>query len=187
MVMEFAPEARKDTNTAKQHFNHFSHRHPLELVQVHGEDKAMCSCCELDILGSAYICSKVNCKFIIHDICFDLPKQIRHHSHHKHPLGLRFGPPYGEGEFTCDACGDSGHAFTYHCATCKFDLHVECASFPEFEGREDHKHPLVLVYDIPEKIKKLGCYVCNDPIPKGCWSFCCLACNCGTHLDCVGH
>ncbi|KAL0425550.1 UNVERIFIED_CONTAM: hypothetical protein Sradi_1089800 [Sesamum radiatum] len=79
----------------KQQFSHFSHRHPLELSQLHQEDKAVCSGCELDILGSAYVCTKPNCTFLLHDFCFDLPRQIRHLSHPKHPLGLSFPPTTG--------------------------------------------------------------------------------------------
>ncbi|PIN25183.1 hypothetical protein CDL12_02081 [Handroanthus impetiginosus] len=91
--------------------------------------------------------------------------------------------------FTCDACGTSGHGFTYHCGACKFDLHVECASLPEIEKRKDHEHPLILLCGFDaDKVEGGGfsCYVCNDGIGKGCWSYCCLDCKCGTHLECVG-
>ncbi|KAL2234238.1 uncharacterized protein LOC105168581 [Sesamum indicum] len=176
-----------DGEKVKQQFNHFSHRHPLELSQLHQEDKAICSGCELDILGSAYVCTKPNCTFLLHDFCFDLPRRIRHYSHPKHPLGLSFSPPYNDGEFTCDACGHSGHAFTYHCGTCKFDLHVECAALPEVENRRDHEHPLVLSCGSPEgSAAEFVCYVCSGCIGKGCWMYCCLACNCGAHLECAG-
>ncbi|KAL0464372.1 UNVERIFIED_CONTAM: hypothetical protein Slati_0324800 [Sesamum latifolium] len=116
------------------------------------------------------------------------PRQIRHRSHPKHPLGLSFSPPYNDGEFTCDACGRSGHAFTYHCGTCKFDLHVECAALPEVENRRDHEHPLVLLCGCPPEggAAEFVCYVCCGCIGKGCWMYCCLGCNCGAHLECAG-
>ncbi|KAG8391324.1 hypothetical protein BUALT_Bualt01G0176000 [Buddleja alternifolia] len=171
----------------QQLFNvHFSHRHPLELSEIHEEDEAVCSGCELDILGSAYICTKPNCNFLLHDLCFDLPRHIRHPSHPKHSLKLLFSPPYSDSEFTCDACAKSGHGFTYHCAACKFDLHVECASLPEFEERDDHQHPLILLYDDKMEGPDFVCYVCGGSVGKGCWSYCCLACKCGAHLECVG-
>ncbi|KAL3832896.1 hypothetical protein ACJIZ3_007632 [Penstemon smallii] len=139
----------------KQQFNHFSHRHPLELSQLHEEDKAICS-------------------------------GFRLHGHPKHPLGLFYSPPYSDGEFTCDACGHSGHGFTYHCATCKFDLHVECASLPQIEKRKDHKHPLELLCGFSDELddSNLVCYVCNIGMVKGCWIYCCLGCKIGTHLEC---
>ncbi|KAK3004006.1 hypothetical protein RJ639_017893 [Escallonia herrerae] len=121
--------------------NHFSHRHPLRLSGVQPEDQTICSGCELDLLGPAYICTKAGCSFLLHESCMELPRRVRHKSHPIHPLVLLSSPPYSDGEFTCDACGDSGHAFTFHCSTCKFDLHVECASLPETEDSDDHKHP----------------------------------------------
>ncbi|CAI9764946.1 unnamed protein product [Fraxinus pennsylvanica] len=134
----------------QQYVNHFSHRHPLELSEVHEEKEekgAICSGCELEITGgSAYTCTKPKCTFILHNACFELPRQVRHKSHPKHPLSLHFSPPYSDREFRCDACGNSGHGFTFHCKTCKFDLHVACASLPEIEHREDHEHPLSLLY-----------------------------------------
>ncbi|KAL9175674.1 hypothetical protein ABFS82_02G126900 [Erythranthe guttata] len=174
----------------KQQFSHFSHRHPLELSEVHEEDHAICSGCEHDIIsGSAYICAKPKCNFLLHDLCFDLPRRIRHRCHPKHPLSLFIAPPYSDREFTCDACGESGHGFTYHCGSCKFDLHVECAALPETENRPDHQHPLILVggFD-PEKMVDgvdSVCYVCGGPMAEGRWIYSCLACKCGAHLDCA--
>lgn len=174
--------------------NHFSHRHPLELLdEVQEEDEVICSGCEHGLSGLAYICTKPGCNFVLHDFCIELPRQIRHRSHPKHPLTLHFLPPYSDGEFSCDACANSGHAFTYHCRTCKFDLHVECASLPEIEHREDHEHPLSLFFSIPDYNNKgemgadLFCNVCHFPLAKNCWAYVCSTCiNHGTHLECVG-
>ncbi|KAH6826984.1 hypothetical protein C2S53_016127 [Perilla frutescens var. hirtella] len=161
--------------------NHFSHRHQLEASEIHEEEKGVCSGCEHDIVGPAYLCSKPSCTFLLHDLCFDLPRRIRHHCHANHPLHLLSSPPYSDGEFTCDACRRSGHGFTYHCDTCKFDLHVECASLPEIENRKDHEHPLILMDG-----QDFVCYVCNEEsVGKDCWMYCCLACRCGLHLGCA--
>lgn len=140
--------------------------------------------------------TRVGCNFILHESCVDLPRQIRHTSHPKHPLTLHFLPPYGDGEFICDGCANFGHAFTYHCPTCKFDLHVECASLPEIEVREDHQHPLFLFFSVPnnnnnnnkkEKVADLFCNVCRLPVGKNWWAYACSTCiNHGTHLECVG-
>ncbi|CAL5380603.1 unnamed protein product [Camellia sinensis] len=121
-------------------FSHFSHRHLLNFTEVGEEDEIICSGCELNLSGSAaYSCTKSNCSFTIHTSCFELPQQIRHRSHPKHPLILLSSPPYTDGEFTSDARGESGVAFTYHCSTCSFDLHVGCASLPESEDCDDHE------------------------------------------------
>ncbi|XP_027154579.1 uncharacterized protein LOC113754375 [Coffea eugenioides] len=189
-----------------QVINHFSHRHPLELVEVEEEDDQVniCSGCEVHILGSAYNCTKPSCDFILHDSCIDLPRKVKHNSHPKHPLILHFFPPYGDGEFTCNACGNPGHGFTYHCMSCKYDLHVECASLPEVEYREDHEHPFVLSYSFrlqnkaegkgkgkrkavakEAELKDFECYVCHGPVEKGCWAYCCSSCYYCVHLECV--
>ncbi|GER48737.1 cysteine/Histidine-rich C1 domain family protein [Striga asiatica] len=169
--------------------HHFSHRHPLELSHLHHEEKkaAVCSGCQHHISGRAYFCTKAECPFLLHDLCFDLPRRLRHRSHPEHPLILRHSPPYAGGEFTCNACGDSGQAFTYHCGTCGFDLHVECASLPGFEIRRDHAHPLVLVWDFPVNGRDCQCYVCGDVLESGRWVYSCLACGCGAHLECASH
>nr|GMC79815.1 putative late blight resistance protein homolog R1A-4 [Ipomoea batatas] len=108
-------------------FNHFSHRHPLQLSRStprfnhkDDEEEAICSGCEFHIAGagyaSKYTCTKPSCGFVLHDSCFDLPREIRHAAHPKHALTLLPSPPYADREFTCDACGNSGHAFIFHCS-----------------------------------------------------------------------
>ncbi|XP_031128917.1 uncharacterized protein LOC116030735 [Ipomoea triloba] len=187
-------------------FNHFSHRHPLQLSRStfkpdkhkEEEEEAICCGCEFHIAGagyaSKYTCTKPSCGFVLHDSCFDLPRKIRHDAHPKHALTLLPSPPYSDREFTCDACGNSGHAFIFHCSRCKFDLHVECASVPETEVREDHPHPLALCYS-NLKGKEIGeeegeeefeCFVCKRVVLKwGCWFYYCFTCKCGTHMECA--
>ncbi|KAL3622421.1 hypothetical protein CASFOL_033832 [Castilleja foliolosa] len=179
-------EIKQVVEKQKQQFNHFSHRHPLSLELSH--TNAACSGCEHEISGSAYVCTKPECGFLLHDLCFDLPRRILHGSHPSHPLFLLHSPPYTDNkESTCNACSDLVHAFTYHCETCRFDLHVECASLPEFEIRRDHMHPLLLLWDAPDTADDSTsvCYVCNDDMEKGYWRYSCLACNCGVHLECI--
>ncbi|XP_047955944.1 uncharacterized protein LOC125201748 [Salvia hispanica] len=173
----------------KQQINHFSHRHPLEAAEVHGDDDKLGACagCEHDIVGPAYVCTKATCNFVLHDLCSDLPRRHRHRCHPGHPLALLPSPPYSDGEFTCDACGESGHGFTYHCAACKFDLHVECAALPEAVKRSDHQHDFVLTM-CGENLDggDLVCCGCDDDrVAKGGWMYCCLDCKLGLHLACA--
>ncbi|KAM7508967.1 hypothetical protein LguiA_019420 [Lonicera macranthoides] len=169
-------------------FNHFSHRHPLHLTnhQTQNQNKQVCSCCEIDFSSSSqsYICTKPTCNFSLHIPCFNLPSQFTHKSHPKHPLSLQNDAV----SFPCNACGDSPSGFGFHCLKCEFGLHVECASLPEVEEREDiHEHPLTLFYSVPLEFGEKGfdCGVCEEDLGVGCWVYGCLACNYGTHLECV--
>ena len=53
--------------------------------------------------------------------------------------------------FTCDACGGYGAAFVYNCYSCRFDLHVKCAALAKSVKREEHQHPLQLVFSFPRR------------------------------------
>ncbi|KAM1781221.1 hypothetical protein EV1_039199 [Malus domestica] len=71
---------------------HFNHCHELCPFQVQEEDDEIiiCSGCDLELMmnsgASAYKCSKSKCEFYLHDLCFELPRQIKHKSHPQHPL-----------------------------------------------------------------------------------------------------
>ncbi|XP_047945047.1 uncharacterized protein LOC125191685 [Salvia hispanica] len=182
MVMKSSDDEREETQPI---MSHFSHRHPLEASELHVDDHGVCSGCEHDVVGPAYVCTKATCHFLLHGLCSDLPRRLRHRCHPAHPLSLLPSPPYADGEFTCDACGRSGHGFTYHCGACEFDIHVECASLPEVEDRRDvHQHALILTADLPDG-RDMVCCVCDDLVGKGLWMYCCLACNCALHLTCA--
>lgn len=179
--------------TMTQGIKHFSHSDPLLICRVQEQDSTICSCCEQDIVaGLAYSCAKLNCNFYLHKSCFDLPCDIRHKSHPKHPLKLLPCSPYKNGEFTCNACYGNGKGFTYHCLVCKYDLHVDCASLPETVKREDHKHPLRILYmspiiylNIQQEGMTFSCDVCKENIHDSCWVYYCQECDFGTHLGCV--
>ncbi|KAF4397728.1 hypothetical protein CsatB_014824 [Cannabis sativa] len=130
---------------------HFSHEHPLNPCEINDEeeDEIICSCCLLEVSpgSSAFKCTKKKCDFILHKPCSELPKQTRHPSHPDHPLTLHSTPPY---IFNCHACCNSGGgAFVYNCYDCHFDLHVQCVALAESIEREDHCHPLNLVFSLP--------------------------------------
>lgn len=191
---------------------HFSHRHELELCPtmpqpVHQDDEAFfCFVCEyeLDLLHHSdddtapviYQCTKSSnskCHFYLHDLCFQLPREILHNSHPKHPLLLSL-PPYqndNRGEFICNACGESGTCFRFHCPSCMFNLHVQCATLPQTPSRrEHHQHPLTLLFSVPnprnnvqQKMTRI-CDLCEGSISQGCWLYYCKDCDYGTHLHC---
>ncbi|GMN55354.1 hypothetical protein TIFTF001_024474 [Ficus carica] len=178
--------------------SHFSHQHPLSPYQVeldHHDQKGddhdhdhedqmitICSGCELELISgsSAYKCNKPGCDFRLHELCSELPGEIRHASHPQHPLSLLFTPRY---DFSCRACAGSGTAFIYSCTACRIDLHVSCSALAESVKRADHEHPLELVFS--SKGKEC-CGVCGCSLMDGCWAYSCKECgNFGTHLECA--
>ncbi|KAF3498559.1 hypothetical protein DY000_02053986 [Brassica cretica] len=85
--------------------------------------------------------------------------------------------------YECDACGEYGSGFTYNCSVCKYDVHVGCAFIPETVDREDHKHPLTLLYKIPcEDGKMYVCDVCEEEVSENLWTYYCKECDYGTHV-----
>ncbi|CAK9144774.1 unnamed protein product [Ilex paraguariensis] len=125
----------------------------------------------------------------------NLTEEIQHKSHPNHRLVLLPTPPYkDDGAFTCNACFKTGTDLVYHCSICKFDLHVDCATLPETMNREDHEHPLTLLFSSPFKNGEEGkenlifvCDVCHSTVQESCWVYYCKCkeCDYGTHVDCV--
>ncbi|KAL3537284.1 hypothetical protein ACH5RR_000650 [Cinchona calisaya] len=174
---------------------HFSHPHALKLIEIQETAPKICSGCEDDLTGSAYSCIESQCNFNLHKSCFELPREIRHKSHLDHPLALLAKPPsqYTDGQFACNACLHNGAAFVYNCATCSFDLHVECVSLPESIIRPDHKHPLKLFYSNPvpkaegQQEVTFICDVCQKTVHEMAWIYYCHECDFGTHLECAAY
>lgn len=161
---------------------HPSHNHPLRVFKAQNEDEIICSGCELDLTGQAFKCTK-DCDYFLHKSCFDLPRKINHKSHPDHPITLFYSPPYDHQSYECDACGEYGSGFTYNCSVCKYDVHVGCAFIPETVDREDHKHPLTLLYKIPcEDGKMYVCDVCEEEVSENLWTYYCKECDYGTHV-----
>ncbi|KAM7508963.1 hypothetical protein LguiA_019416 [Lonicera macranthoides] len=176
----------------KKEIRHFSHRHPLRLSEFQEGDSIVYSGCEEDLLGLGYSCITSKCNFNLHKSCFELVREIKHESHLEHPLALISSPLYQSGNFTYDACLKVGSSFAYQCKTCKFDLHVNCASLPKTVKRGDHEHKLVLLYSSPykkpmkdEEAASLLCDMCDRIIDERCWVYNCKKCDFGSHLECV--
>ncbi|GLU15811.1 hypothetical protein SLE2022_322750 [Rubroshorea leprosula] len=74
--------------------NHFSHLHPLLLVEDKSDQvrEAYCSGCRELIQDSSYRCA--DCKFFLHKSCAELPKELDHPFHPQHPLVLYDKPQY---------------------------------------------------------------------------------------------
>ncbi|WZY82367.1 hypothetical protein YC2023_028751 [Brassica napus] len=175
--------SRKPVN--RPSVKHPSHKHPLHIFKAQEEDEIICSGCELGLTGEAFKCTKTDCDYFLHKSCFDLPREINHKSHPNHPLTLLHSPPYESNAYGCDACGQYGSSFIYHCSKCQYDVHVGCAFLPEIVEREDHEHPLTLVFNSPCKGREgmvFMCDVCKETVSENLWVYHCKVCDYGTHV-----
>ncbi|XP_050383228.1 uncharacterized protein LOC126800003 [Argentina anserina] len=176
-------------------FKHFSHIHPLKLKEAEQkyEDGAaavagppvVCSACGDLLLGPSYSCNHCP-EFILHKPCAELPRELHHPIHKKHPLVL-----LPDRYYSCDICrkAHSGK-FSYKCEPCDFDVDLQCApviSNIKYLQHFSHEHALIFVED-PEKREGKSLVVC-----KGCGervlgpSYCCsrFLCHYTLHKSCV--
>ncbi|GFQ01284.1 probable nucleoredoxin 1 [Phtheirospermum japonicum] len=114
-----------------------------------------------------------------------MPMKITHPFHKDHAFTLLPGPAYAEGLFSCDACGEPGKGFSYHCKPCGVDLHVLCASMPLSVTRTCHMHELRLKFGLPYDDKSFYCDVCMGPGGSRHWLYRCGPCGFGAHLNCA--
>ncbi|GAB4846405.1 hypothetical protein Ancab_025410 [Ancistrocladus abbreviatus] len=164
---------------------HFSHSHALREYKLQERHRIVCDACELDLLGVAYGCAK--CGFYLHKSCFEAPRELAHGAHPKHTLKLLSMAPYSSGRFYCNGCGNGGNSFTYNCACCDYDLHIDCAHLPKAMNRDDHEHTLTLYYSFPY-FKYSGeeyCHVCRNSVDKRRWVYGYHQCKYWCHSDCI--
>ncbi|KAK9275836.1 hypothetical protein L1049_023108 [Liquidambar formosana] len=160
---------------------HFSHQHPLTLFCKRGKgDTVHCSACLLPVSsGPTYGCSR--CKeFVLHKSCAELERQLQHPFHPQHPLNLFTKSPY-QSTCYCDACGNSCSGFVFHCADCRFDLDVGCASLVPAINYEGHDHRLTLLDKIYNK--HAVCKTCDKPCDA--FVLCCVKCDFNVHKSCA--
>ncbi|KAK4411010.1 hypothetical protein Sango_0174000 [Sesamum angolense] len=69
-----------------------------------------------------------------------MPKKITHPFHKEHAFTLLTEPAYAEGLFNCDACGETGNGFSYHCKPCGIYLRILCAAMPLSLTHACHAH-----------------------------------------------
>ena len=124
--------------------NHFSHDHPLMLVnqvrKEEGEKDVVCYGCQKPISSSAYSCN--DCNYFLHKKCAELPKEITHPKHLKHPLTL-----HSHCDDWCNVCGIDGWKwFIYFCSKCNFAVHIPCVLEDRVVEHESHPHPLTVVH-----------------------------------------
>ncbi|KAE8654395.1 Pentatricopeptide repeat superfamily protein [Hibiscus syriacus] len=147
--------------------HHFSHHHPLVFMQDQGfaSEAASCFGCGRSLEGSSYGCTE--CRHFLHKECAELAlaPEIDHHFHSQHHSTLLPGFPYRGG--FCDFCYSGSAGFVYHCASCRFDLHVNCALLQSSIAANVpsylHQHPLFFLENHNKEIKR-DCSGCTKPL-----------------------
>ncbi|XWS40786.1 hypothetical protein CRYUN_Cryun17cG0025400 [Craigia yunnanensis] len=124
------------------------------------------------------------CNFTLHTSCSQLPQLITHPAHPGHSLNLLPTSAYPIGYFSCDACGQQGHGFNYHCNQCDFDIHSICASKPLSLRHQSHPCQLQLFFYPPYQTKGFSCDICHQ-IGSNHWLYRCSICEFDVHLTCA--
>ncbi|KAI3498562.1 hypothetical protein L1887_34338 [Cichorium endivia] len=109
----------------EQGYKHFSHSHNLIMHQLPEGVDVSCSGCNSSGNDTVFICWQ--CNFLLHEQCYRATRSLKHPSHPPHPLTLVPFPTYPSNSFYCNSCEIIGTGFSYSCANCEFDLHVQCA------------------------------------------------------------
>ncbi|XP_037497920.1 uncharacterized protein LOC105644233 [Jatropha curcas] len=162
----------------KQILEHFGHIHNLiyNEEEINDEKNNVCCGCKQLISGPSYNCLK--CSFFLHKACAELPREINHPLHRKHPLTLLMVQPFCTG----------------WCEDCNFCLDLKCATLPiSVRHRFDEKHPLKLTYDfVSDRSFDHYCEVCEMRIDPGTyvfnyapWFYGCKECDISIHPECV--
>ncbi|XP_021902852.1 uncharacterized protein LOC110818328 [Carica papaya] len=153
--------------------HHFSHTHPLTFYE--GPENTYCSgCLESIVKESSYGCSQ--CDYFLHRRCAELPREISHPVHRRHPLLLQ---PYQQG-LDCVLCRRSGQSLVYYCSLCYFSLDIKCAEIlPPVIQSKTHEHPFTLL------CKKIS-FSCDACGRDGSHSpYVCTSCNLTVHNHCI--
>ncbi|ESR61712.1 hypothetical protein CICLE_v10014060mg [Citrus x clementina] len=164
----------------EEHIRHFSHRHPLILLDMESEaEDTKCKFCCKNIHGSqSYYCCGP-CNFYIHKSCSELLQQVRHPFHPCHSLTLQ-NNDLSEW-YRCDACRsyiDLG--MRYRCDDCDFDMHPECMSLKPNIKYPAHQHLLIVVEDMSYESQ---CHGCSLDI-EGTFFARCVECKLDFHVQC---
>ncbi|TYH89873.1 hypothetical protein ES332_A13G012600v1 [Gossypium tomentosum] len=167
MHVECALKPMVEYSDEESTIQHFTHLHPLKLVDSNQKDEVICSICEEPCSSSSsstYGC--MECKFFLHKSCMkSFPRQLI--NHRIHPCTLIFiSYPYREN--ACDCCGERiVSRMKYSCGACDLNLHVKCALFPTIDSEVakeiqhfSHPHTLALVQNDEEYGSEPRCVAC---------------------------
>ncbi|GLT36737.1 hypothetical protein SLA2020_110970 [Shorea laevis] len=161
---------------------HFSHQHSLFFIQNHyiePQDRS-CSACEEPISGPVYCC--FDCRFFLHQKCFELPPEIKHPSHRKHSLTLLPNPRPHPERCSCHLCTKAYKGFIYYCSLCDFGIMVKYI-FSDHKVIENkrHEHPFT---PAPRSSFSFICDACGID-GRYCIPYVCTECDIMVHKDCI--
>ncbi|GLT96236.1 hypothetical protein SLE2022_138770 [Rubroshorea leprosula] len=174
--------------------NHFSHPHPLVLVEDRISIIYYCSACHQRVEGSSYNCSE--CDFCLRKSCAELRREINHPFHPDHPLILyeKGCDQYpGFNSYRCNSCRKEykkgEELFVYHCSSCKFDLDIRCTLLPNLITGDfpklkhfSHQHSLFFIQNHYIEPQDRSCSACEEPISGPV--YCCFDCLFFLHQKC---
>ena len=158
---------------------HFCHdQHPL-VFNENERSRLLCWACREPVLGPSYSCIKCEI-YYHHKSCAELPRELQHPLHPKHPLILfAEWKLYKDEEYSkCEVCKINRRGYAYGCFRCNFNLHNKCASLPLTLESEVHDHPLTHIW----KLMKFTCDLCGK---EGNVPFLCAQCNFCIHKTCA--
>ncbi|GKV51415.1 hypothetical protein SLEP1_g58077 [Rubroshorea leprosula] len=163
-----------------QKLQHFSHDHPLMLVEdIEFQTKeGVCSGCREPMYKSSPFYCCPNCVFYLHKKCAELPLKVNHPAHRKHPLKLLAKPPAHREKCSCHLCTKSYEGFVYYCSVCEFDFRAADA-FLHTITAEIHEHSLTPFSGTISFV----CNACGTDGNHAC--FTCVECNLIFHSDCT--
>lgn len=164
-----------------RHFCHENHHLRLDedVDRVYDEIK-YCHICSTPIYyGSFYSCMQLQCGFIIHETCANLPRKTYHPIHpHLLTLVVEVHDRRTFSSDSCSACHQICGGFFYQCCQeeCRFKVHVQCATVSEPLIHESQMHALFLTSEPGER---RTCSVCKEAKNVSCSenTFNCIECD----------
>jgi hypothetical protein len=95
---------------------------------------------------------------------------------------------YDTSEFQCNICSKNGDGEVYHCDTCEFDAHRDCAEIKEKVNVFFHADPLhLLVQNYYDNNPDVICDFCEESLQGSEWVYNCKQCNFNVHALCTKH
>uniref|UniRef100_A0A7I4BMI4 DC1 domain-containing protein n=1 Tax=Physcomitrium patens TaxID=3218 RepID=A0A7I4BMI4_PHYPA len=104
-----------------------------------------------------------------------------------HSLEFLQKSPYYGNCFGCNMCGEAGYSELYHCESCQFAAHKQCAEVEEEVKVFYHKHPLQRYYT-GEDEEDIICQCCQGEVEEDVspWVYKCPDCtNFAVHARCA--
>ncbi|KAJ7968281.1 Cysteine/Histidine-rich C1 domain family protein [Quillaja saponaria] len=172
---------------------HCGHQHPLIFMEMKNDEdfqQVHCFVCRHGFLQgqSTYGCKRCEC--YAHKSCAELPSEMQHVFHTRHPLVLRSGQYQ---KFRCNFCVSLSSSFRYLCKECDFSLCLKCLYVKPTIHYKSHPHALFFM----ERIFKetLNCNECDksikafvheddDYFPTQNCAYRCKECDFNLHLLC---